>query len=106
VTLLEVFDGRLLALLFGPVDKRRSRELAALAGRYPARFVCVLDGEGQESALPAAVDRERRLAAQAGAAQGDCALLRPDLHLAGTLPQPAVADIERALRRVLALEAR
>ena len=106
VALAEAFGGMPLALLFGPVDERRSRELAALAGRYPVRFVCVLDGEGQESAVPAAVDPERRLAKQAGAAQGDCALLRPDLHLAGNLRQPGLADIERALCRVLALEAR
>jgi 3-(3-hydroxy-phenyl)propionate hydroxylase len=106
VMLFEVFDGMLLALLFGPVDERRSLELAVLARRYPVRFVCVLDGGGQEGALPAAVDAQRRLAEQAGARHGDCALLRPDLYLAGTLPQPAVADIEHALRRVLALEAR
>lgn len=104
--LLAQADGRLLGLHFGAVDGARARQLEDLAGRYPVRFCAVRAAAGATGARPTVIDTDGRLARQVGAAAGDCALLRPDLHLAGTLPRAALDELERAVRSALAMEAR
>jgi 3-(3-hydroxy-phenyl)propionate hydroxylase len=104
ITLLEQSDGVLLGLLFGELDGYFARELEALEGRYPVRFIAVQADEGATSTFATVIDADGRLAQQAGAMAGDFALLRPDLHLAGTLEEAGAGDIERALRIALATD--
>ncbi len=104
VTLGTQSDGVLLGLLFAELDGYLARELEQLESRYPVRFVAVRAEEGATSTFPTVIDVDGRLAQQLGAMAVDFALLRPDLHLAGTLDEPTVGDIERALRVTLAMD--
>lgn len=104
VTLLAQADGVLLGLAFGEFDGRRADELDALESRYPVRFYAVQADEGATSTFPTVIDADGKLAQQTGAEAGALALLRPDLHLAGTLTAAGADDIERALRAVLAID--
>ena len=106
LALLALADDVLLGLLFAELDAYRTRELQELENRYPVRFFAVRPEEGATSTFPTVIDTDGRLAQELGAMAGDFALLRPDLHLAGVLEEADAADIERALRRVLALESR
>jgi 3-(3-hydroxy-phenyl)propionate hydroxylase len=106
VRLVEQADGLLLGLLFADVDRYRANEFGDLESRYPVRFFSVRPDEGETSTFPTAIDIDGKLAQQTGAGEGDFALLRPDLYLAGTLEEAAAADIERAVRTALALEGR
>jgi 3-(3-hydroxy-phenyl)propionate hydroxylase len=106
VDMLDRSGAALLGLCFAPFGSGRQEDLGDLQQRYPVRFIGVQGGAGPSSALPAVIDDDGRLAQQVGASAGDFALLRPDLYLSGTLRLPTAADIERALRTALALEAR
>ncbi len=104
VELLQWCDHAVLGFLYVDLDGYLARELEGLEQRYPVRFLCVRSEEGRTCTFPTVIDDEGKLAAQLHCAPGAVALVRPDLYLAGTLEEPAAADIERALRRLLAIE--
>jgi 3-(3-hydroxy-phenyl)propionate hydroxylase len=103
VELVELAAYRVLGLITQPVDRYFAQELELLEERYPVRFFRVQTDEGETSAFPTLIDAEDRVAAELGT-DGPCTcLLRPDLHLAGLLDDAGTPDIERALRKLLAL---
>jgi len=104
VDLLQRCDHAVLGFFHGDLDALTARELDALEQRYPVRFFCVRSEEGRTSTFPSVIDDEGKLTAQLHGAPGAVALVRPDLYLAGTLEEPSAADIERALRKLLAIE--
>lgn len=79
--------------------------VARLEALYPVKFVRVLryvtpaDYAGENG--PFVFDRDGRLERQLGAGAMSVAIVRPDLHLAGTLDNPGDSAIERALRKLL-----
>jgi 3-(3-hydroxy-phenyl)propionate hydroxylase len=104
VELLQWCDHAVLGFLYVDLDGYLARELEGLEQRYPVRFLCVQSEEGRTCTFPTVIDDEGKLTAQLHAAPGAVALVRPDLYLAGTLEEPSAADIERALRKLLAIE--
>jgi 3-(3-hydroxy-phenyl)propionate hydroxylase len=104
VGLLEYADYRVLGLVTQPVDRYFAEELELLEQRYPVRFFRLQPGAKGNGTFPTVIDDDERLVAELGV-DGRClALVRPDLHLAGVLQEPGTPDIERALRRLLALD--
>jgi 3-(3-hydroxy-phenyl)propionate hydroxylase len=106
VTLAALADYAPFVLLALPVDAYFAQELELLEARYPVRFFCLREDEGETCTFPTAIDVDGKLAEQLGIEGPAAAVVRPDLYLAGTLEEPSVSDIERALRRLLALEGR
>lgn len=104
VELLHWCDQAVLGFLYVDLDGYLARELEGLEQRYPIRFLRVQSEEGRTCTFPTVIDDEGKLTAQLHAAPGAVALVRPDLYLAGTLEEPSAADIERALRKLLAIE--
>ncbi len=104
VALLAQAGDVLLGLLFGELDRYTANDLERLQGEYPVRFLVVHAEEGATSTFASVIDGDGRLAQQIGAATEDFALLRPDLYLAGVIEEATAGDIERALRKVLAIE--
>jgi 3-(3-hydroxy-phenyl)propionate hydroxylase len=104
VELLQWCDHAVLGFLYVDLDGYLAREIEGLEQRYPVRFLCVQSEEGRTCKFPTVIDDEGKLAAQLHVAPGAVALVRPDLYLAGTLEEPSAADIERALRKLLAIE--
>jgi len=102
VDLLEYSAYRVLGLVTQPVDRYFAQELELLEQRYPVRFFRLQTAAPGTSALPAVVDPDERLSAELGISPSCTCLLRPDLHLAGSLDEAGAPDIERALRRLLA----
>ncbi len=94
----------LIGLMFAELDAYAAHDLEQLESAYPVRFFAVRPEEGATSTFPTAIDHDGRLAQQVGATSGDFALVRPDLYLAGVLEDATAADIERALRKALAIE--
>lgn len=106
VRLLAEAGHALLVFLALPVDAYFAQELELLEARYPARFFCLREDAGETCTFPTVVDVDGKLTEQLAIEGPAAALVRPDLYLAGTLEEPSIAQIERALRTVLALEPR
>lgn len=104
VDLLQWCDHAVLGFLYVDLDGYLARELEGLEQRYPVRFFCVQTEEGRTCTFPTVIDDEGKLTGQLHAAPGAVALVRPDLYLAGTLDEPSAADLERGLRKLLAIE--
>jgi 3-(3-hydroxy-phenyl)propionate hydroxylase len=104
VALLLQAEHALLGLLTIDVDGYLAAELDRLQASYPVRFFCLRSEEGRTSTFPTVIDAEGRLGEAFGGEAAALALLRPDLYLAGVLEEPAVQDIERAVRAALALD--
>jgi len=109
VALQQQAPDSVLCVLCMEVDAYFAQELERLEADYPVRFVCVRGVDGAASQFPTAIDFDDKLLVELGALGEPgtirrAALVRPDLHLAGTLDDPGAADLERALRKVLAIE--
>ena len=102
VDLLEYAAYRVLGLITQPVDRYFAQELELLEERYPVRFFRVQTRAGDNGTFPTIVDTDERLGAELGFDGPSTCLVRPDLHLAGSIEQAGAPDIERALRRLLA----
>ena len=103
VDLVEYAGYRVLGLVTQPVDRYFAEELDLLEEKYPVRFFRLQADVGVTSAFRTVVDPDERLAAELGCDGPSTSLVRPDLHLAGTLDAAGAPDIERALRKLLAL---
>ncbi|HTT13905.1 MAG TPA: FAD-dependent oxidoreductase [Burkholderiaceae bacterium] len=102
VDLLEYAAYRVLGLVTQPVDRYFAQELELLEQRYPVRFFRLQTAAVETSALPTVIDADEQLSAELGIAASCACLLRPDLHLAGSLDEAGAPDIEQALRKLLA----
>ena len=102
-----------IGIVFAPLRKPLAQALAALEARYPVRFVaCPSSDHGVSGSAPLATIRDEagglaRLCRDGTESSADAtphsfALIRPDLHLAATLPL-SLAAIEGAIRKALAL---
>ena len=113
VALFQSAQWRTLGIVFAPVDESLAHALAALEVRYPVHFVgCASGGHNGSASATIATIREEtgwllRLCSDGYENSSDAmphsvALIRPDLHLAATLPL-SLAAIEHAIRKALAL---
>jgi 3-(3-hydroxy-phenyl)propionate hydroxylase len=102
VELVEYAGFRVLGLITQPVDRYFAQELDLLEGRYPVRFFRLQTAAGEANAIATVIDGDERLGAELGIVGPCTCLLRPDLHLAGSLDDAGGLDIERALRKLLA----
>ena len=102
VDLVEYAAYRVLGLITQPIDRYFAQALELLEERYPVRFFRVQSAAGETSAFPTIIDADDRLGAELGTGGASTCLLRPDLHLAGSLDGAGAPDIERALRKLLA----
>jgi 3-(3-hydroxy-phenyl)propionate hydroxylase len=102
VDLVELAGYRVLGLVTQPVDRYFAQELELLEERYPVRFFRVQTDIGETSTFPTVIDAEERLTTELGIEAPCFCLLRPDLHLAGSIDDAGAPDIERALRKLLA----
>ncbi len=106
VGLVEFAGFRVIGFVTQPVDRYFGEELDLLEEKYPVRFFRLQAAatSNGKSVLPVVLDPDERLAAELGADGQGTSLLRPDLHLAGWLESAGAPDIERALRKLLALD--
>jgi 3-(3-hydroxy-phenyl)propionate hydroxylase len=93
--------GNNVACFTGAEAKLSAATIKRIEARYPARFVRLL--RPGSTTGPGVIDRDGQLERQLGAGAKTVSLVRPDLHLAGTLDDPTGAAVERALEKVLAL---
>lgn len=93
--------GNCAACFTGTDTQITAAQMTQLEERYPVRFVRLLPPGAVNG--PGIVDRDGRLERQLGTGTRSIALVRPDLHLAGTLDNPSAATLDRALRKLFAL---
>ncbi|HEU0203962.1 MAG TPA: FAD-dependent monooxygenase, partial [Burkholderiaceae bacterium] len=104
VELLLRYDHAVLVFFAFDVARDLAREVARIEEAFPARCLVLRAEANETSRLPVVVDSEHKLAAQLGVTLGEgaaAAIVRPDLHLAGTVEIKTAGDLEAALQVVL-----